>query len=650
MKFLISFKPGLILLAVVFNCQFLISQNSTYSYLPTSTIIANPERGWYEDYYSFSNFLTGSYKLLDSTVLKTSRENKKVTIILRLFYLHQFLNETSVSADYLAKMQADFNAVRSAGDKCIVRFAYSDSQGAAIWDATPDKVMSHIESLRQVLVANSDIIMAVQAGFIGAWGEWYYTKNFARSGYNPDATDQTNRRLLVEALLNILPENIQVQVRTPAIKKNVAQSADPIADSEAYDGSIKSRIGHHDDCFVANGTDYGTYTNVAQDIAYLSQETKFAIAGGETCDASNMYSDCDHAVPRMKELHWTYLNMDYNQKVYDKWISQGCINEANLGLGYRIYLESALIPDSCKQGTEINMTFHLKNVGFAAPTQFKPVQVVLKNTQTTEQYILPFSSPNNDIRFWLPGEIDMSGKIAIPASLPNGNYKTYLRFPDKASTLESNPAYSIQLANIGMWLPEEGLNELGHILVAGNGGEGSIPAAPQQLMASAFSDSQIDLSWSAAAGSDGVEIYRCIYENDEWTKVAMVPAEFSSFSDEGLYSGTIYSYLIRSVNSFGNSGWSEKVSATTVSNSIEMKKDNVLNIYPNPFKRGELNIHTGFNSHAEICISDISGKNVYSAVSEGSHIRLDGIVLQPGLYLLQLKTGQTSFSRRLVIN
>ena len=248
-------------------------------------------------------------------------------MILRLFYLHEFLNESAVSVEYLAKMQADFDSIRAAGIKCIVRFAYSASQSAAVWDATPDKVFSHIESLSTVLKKNSDVIAGVQAGFIGAWGEWYYTKNFAGQGYIPDATDQQNRITLVENLLKILPDHIVVDSRTPAIMKNLAQDDKPISASEAFSGSFKSRIGHHNDCFVASASDYGTYTDLEKDLAYLHETTKYTITGGETCNGSNNYSDCVNSVSRLKELHWTYLNRGYNKDVYDKWQEQNCYDE-----------------------------------------------------------------------------------------------------------------------------------------------------------------------------------------------------------------------------------------------------------------------------------------------------------------------------------
>jgi len=41
----------------------------------------------------------------------------------------------------------------------------------------PNVVIDHIRALKQVLQDNEDVISAVQLGFIGVWGEQFYTDN-----------------------------------------------------------------------------------------------------------------------------------------------------------------------------------------------------------------------------------------------------------------------------------------------------------------------------------------------------------------------------------------------------------------------------------------------------------------------------------------
>src|SRR5690606_21167530 len=137
------------------------------------------------------------YSSLSQSTLTNYRVNEKITLIVRVFYLENFRN-APISQDYLNKIQADFNAVRNAGIKIIPRFAYSDSDVAGQRDASKAQIISHINQLQPLFQNNADVIASVQAGFIGSWGEWYYTDYF---GISPTATDYANRKDVVNALL-----------------------------------------------------------------------------------------------------------------------------------------------------------------------------------------------------------------------------------------------------------------------------------------------------------------------------------------------------------------------------------------------------------------------------------------------------------------
>ena len=630
----------------------LSGQSTTHMYQSTSAIIANPERGWYDDYYSYSggSNLGTIYKPLKAKEMIENRENDHITLILRLFYLHEFLELDEVSPEYLARMQSDFDSVRAAGVKCIVRFAYSASQSAAVWDATPDKVFSHIESLGDVLAANGDVIAGVQAGFIGAWGEWYYTKNFAGNGYKPDETDQQNRRTLVEKLLTVLPAHVTVQGRTPAIMQNLAGTDDPITEAEAFDGSDKSRIGHHNDCFLANASDYGTYTNLEEDLAYLHETTKYTITGGETCDASNSYSDCVNGVPRMVELHWTYLNRDYNRDVYNKWEEQGCYEEVNISMGYRVRLVSATLADSADPGSSTPLSLTFSNDGYAAPTQYKPIQVVLTHTVSGEHTILEYEGTNDDIRFWLPGEIQAEGSVAIPADLDDGNYTVALRFPDKDPGLAGNPAYSIQLANAGTWDGETGQNALNHLVSVGTGGAGTLPGAPFDLEASTVSETEITLSWTDGSDNEtGFEIKRSVGEENIWKPLVILDPDVDVYSDTEAGKGTMYSYIIRALNDYGASAWSDSAQATTLGVSAQFPRIPSFEIYPNPLENTDLTIQFPDNSEKQVVISTVSGAHIFSTSTRQTSIQIDRHIFEKGIHLITLYQGHEISGTRLVV-
>lgn len=630
---------ALLLLFLAGAMNLASSQSTVITYTGTEADFANPERGWYDQYTTHSGgaSLGTIYNDMSAEELRSKRENDNLTLVLRLFMLHQFLEEPDVSAEYISKVQADFDTIRAAGMKCIVRFAYSRSQSAEVWDATPEIVFSHILSLGDVLAANSDVIAAVQAGFIGAWGEWYYTKNFAGQGYVPDATDQENRRKLVEHLLDVLPENIVVEARTPAIMKNLVGADAPITAEEAYSGSDKSRIGHHNDCFVASATDYGTYTNLEEDLAYLHETTSYTITGGETCNGSTSHSDCDNSVERMTTLHWTYMNRGYHPDVYDKWEAQGCYDEVNISLGYRLRLVEATIDNSASAGELLNLSLTIHNDGYAAPTQYKPLMVVLTHTVTGESTVLDYTGTNQDIRFWLPGEINTEGSVQIPADLPDGNYRMALFIPDQDTTLAKYPWYAIRLANAGTWNETAGTNDLNHIVVIGAGGTGALPAPPSDLDAITVSETQVDLSWSDnSADETGFELMRAKGEGTAWEPLAMLDPGVTSYQDLSALKGTKYSYIIRSVNAFGFSPWSDSASATTLGVSLFENQAPAFEMYPNPVDHTDLTLQFSSQGNRTIMIHDATGRNVYMKSTGDDQLHISKDLFHPGMYIVSV--------------
>lgn len=91
--------------------------------------------------------------------------------------------------------------------------------------------------------------------------------------------------------LSVLPEDRMVQLRTPKFKRTM-YSPDPLPPTQAYDGSTRARLGHHNDCFLASPDDLGTYEDPAVEYPYLQDETRFLAMGGETCAQHPPRSDC----------------------------------------------------------------------------------------------------------------------------------------------------------------------------------------------------------------------------------------------------------------------------------------------------------------------------------------------------------------------
>ncbi len=76
---------------------------------------------------------------------------------------------------FLDIVQNDLNTSREGGVKLVMRFSYTNNQNGE--DAALDTILLHINQLTPIFQQNYDVINYVEAGFIGAWGEWYYSSH-----------------------------------------------------------------------------------------------------------------------------------------------------------------------------------------------------------------------------------------------------------------------------------------------------------------------------------------------------------------------------------------------------------------------------------------------------------------------------------------
>ncbi|ATB36762.1 hypothetical protein CYFUS_002177 [Cystobacter fuscus] len=419
----------------------------TTQYTASSANIANPERGFYHHINNCNetDFVASS--------LSAYRTNEKITQVICIFYLSEFKN-SPISQAQLDRFQRQANTVRAAGLKMIVRFAYTASDTGD--DAPLSRVTAHLDQLAPYLSANSDVISVVQTGLIGAWGEWYYTQNFGNLG-NVSQTDWNNRKAVVDKLLSVLPASRMVQLRTPQFKRTMYGTT-AISAAQAYNGSANARIGHHNDCFLASSTDFGTYVNPSVEYSYLSAETNYLAMGGETCALNPPRSDCATALSEMALFHYSYLNVDYALPVVNGWTSGGCRPEIDRRLGYRFSLVSATFPATATRGAAMPLDIQIKNEGWAAPFNPRSVELVLRNTSSGAVYRVPLSV---DPRRWLAGTTTSIGpSVTIPTTVPAGSYALLLNLPDPASSLSTRPEYAIQLANQNVWEASTGFNNL----------------------------------------------------------------------------------------------------------------------------------------------------------------------------------------------
>lgn len=481
------------------------SQTTTVNYTAVSTDFPNPERG----FYRYSNTHAGNYTFLDVNTLKGYRTEHSIpnanyrvnsTLVFRYFVMDGFTNQP-LSATLLSNFQTDFDAARAAGVKLIPRFVYTITATAGscpegflcppYGDATKAVVLNHIQQLKPLLILNADVIACLQMGFIGTWGENYYTDYFGDASSNQAVQKLLDNNLqdrfeVLQALLNALPKDRMVQVRYPQFKQrfvygiNSSLSSAPLTDAEAFTETDKSRVAFHNDCFLSGPNDIGTYEDYGNSSSgrssddnvvttlrnYKKQDSKYVVVGGETCmDTYSPQNDCENAgraQTEMREMHYSFLNANYNNEVNNDWQTGGCMDAIKINLGYRFVLKNAVFPKKATTGGSIKVSINIDNVGYASPYNPRPVQLILRNKTTGAIKTLLFTT---DIRKWYSGSTALEQSFTLPADVVAGEYELLLNLPDKYASISDRPEYAIRLANADVWEETTGYNKLNYTLV-----------------------------------------------------------------------------------------------------------------------------------------------------------------------------------------
>jgi hypothetical protein len=77
--------------------------------------------------------------------------------------------------------------------------------------------------------------------------------------------------------------------------------------------------------------------------------------------------------------------------------------------------------------------------------------------------------------------------------------------------------------------------------------------------------------------------------------------------------------------------------------------ENTLKVFPNPINQPELTLQTNLESITEVLISDLSGKQFVSFQTSGTIVKLNTDFLKQGMYLVQVKTTNHTYTQRVVV-
>ena len=424
---------------------------------------ANPERGFFSHLEFKSS--SKSWVTVSDVTLDAQRKLGR-SLLYTIYYLDSFF-ESPISEDYLDYIRSNMQSLRDNGFKCVLRFAYkrSYSENAHPWDPTWEVISGHIDQLKPIFEEYADVIFVLEAGFIGTFGEWYYTDHF---NFDPKTVEEyVPRRQLLDKLLAALPAKRQIAIRYPGaiIKMLDITPQDTLTVKTAHDGSILSRLAHHNDCFVSSNNDVGTYVGLVER-EFVYANSRYTIWGGETCNVA-LAGHCENSLEMCKKHHMTYLNDDYHKQVLARWKEEGCFDEIFHRIGYRLYIDRGFVTPNPEKGKELRVALQIHNEGFSAPQNPRQVELVLVGPMTVPG---PVGSRvfkiDADPRFWFENiESTLDMKVNLPADLEKGTYIVCLNLPDPEPTLHNDPRFSIRLANKGTWEEATGLNKITEITI-----------------------------------------------------------------------------------------------------------------------------------------------------------------------------------------
>ncbi len=382
-------------------------------------------------------------------------------------------SDYDLDGTFFTNLRATFENCRKNGCTIAVRFRYDANGKTNPEPSTFDKVLSHIKQIQDdgILEDYKDILCFVETGFVGAWGEQHSGKY----------TSLEYKAKLLDAMLDCVPEEIPVTVRTPntfATWANISMS-----DLNTYVPTGEAlRVGMYNDGYMGSDTDLGTFMfNREQETNWLSRQTITSYYGGEfsgNLDWAKKYDTYlpQNAIPEMYKTHLSYINSNiynlYKDYTFSKDYDVANVdNSAYYGqtvhkfirdhLGYRFVLRSSKLSEQIYQGGTLNLDFNVENTGFANPLKHQKVEIILEKDG---KYI---STPVdlNTMEWYSCTTTNSKISLKVPAGLEAGDWNVYIRMSVGNQDISDSYKRCVRFANSDIWNTSIGANYLGSVEV-----------------------------------------------------------------------------------------------------------------------------------------------------------------------------------------
>lgn len=390
-------------------------------------------------------------------------------------------------------MKADvkrfLDETRANGGSLIVRLGYTWSEHSGCEPEDFEILLGHVRDLSKIMADYEDVVVAVEAGIAGPWGEMH-SSDYCRGEYM--------NRVLKEYCDN-LPERISILVRAPGyINKMSDTNTLGTLEKLPFTDKYLKRLGMYNDGYLGTWWDYGTwYGDFTRERGVQMLKTfenhpyggEMAYIGRDWLDKNMGLFQLEkwNIVKEWYETHLNYLRnigerghtlaefltkdlvFDSKKYAFDgmpslcEYDGQTMNKFVRDHMGYRFVVRDARIPGKLKTGEETMVALEIENTGFGKFLLPSRVEVLFKNE--SGEGVASAGGSLGDIPSG--GKKRMAFKFTVPDLPENGKYSLYIRAsaPLKDEAPGVLPRRPVRFANAGMWEEISFANKIGEVSV-----------------------------------------------------------------------------------------------------------------------------------------------------------------------------------------
>lgn len=385
-------------------------------------------------------------------------------------------------------MKADvrrfLDETRALGGTLIVRIAYTWTEEKGCEPNNFNIILEHIHDLSKIMADYDDVIVGIEAGIVGPWGEMH-SSDYEKPEYI---------RPILHTYLENLPEQISILVRAPRYFCTMAeQDVSGILSMLPFKNKSLKRIGMFNDGYLGTKEDYGTW------VADFSRECACQMLntfhthpyGGEIAHVERQWLE-EHfeifhptewnIVQEFYQTHLSYLrNINVKGHTIADFLNKELIFDTltyrfpempdlseyqgeSIGMlmlhhmGYRFVVRKLLAPEKLNSGQDVQMELDLENTGFGMLTLPTLAELIFLNNEKQQKLpvILPLDLKGGERRL-------STLQFHVPELFRKDSCHVYLRIwaPMREDIRPIPSTRFIRFANKDMWDDTIQANSLG---------------------------------------------------------------------------------------------------------------------------------------------------------------------------------------------